>query len=179
MKNLINLLSIIILAFCISLNTGCKKENFSTNSSNALRDGNPWSADARAWVLDSSSTFQLTLQGSEDERTNELNISFLDLFKREFRYDFDQSDEGVSADVILFAGVGGDATCDIYYLDPSVETNFLDIEFFSLESCLVRGSYDLTFKLDEDRGGSGCMNPTFGTIIRFSAASFEAELEGC
>lgn len=177
MKLFNSYLFILLFAFGIIFVSGCEKEDFSTGTSSVLRDGSAWNAEVRVGVIDGE--IELYFVGEEDDRTNSLLLGLSGIPQRAFRYDFAQSDAGTIVDPILIISVGGDANCDVYYLDSEATTNFFEVEYFSLEECKIRGSYDLTFRIEEDQQGVGCQSPYYGPVIRFTEGAFEAKIEGC
>ena len=70
-------LSFIALFLMLLFNQGCKKDDFSARGSNALRDGQSWSAEANAGI-NSDETIDLAIAGPEDSFLNDLQISFTD-----------------------------------------------------------------------------------------------------
>ncbi len=182
MKTKIQLLPGFILLAILSLAclAGCKDDDdFGRRSNMFFLNGGALELSTRA-VFSSGGLgdgMYLEFRSDEDERRISLDLSFNNLPHAAFRYDFGRTD--VENDVVLnlYGVVGGDAICDIYDLDYSVSTNYLEITYFSEEECVVRGSYDLTFIRRERL--NGCNSSRFGDTLRLISDYFSIDLQGC
>ncbi len=178
MKTKIHLFPAFILLVILGLVclASCKDDDddFGRRSS-FLLNGEPFSFIEIAGI--SRDRVFLSFRTGLDEHYNMFGMSFRNLFLTEFRYDFGQTDVESQVDLWIVISVGEDATCDIYDLDYSVSTNYLEITYFSEEECVVRGSYDLTFNKREGR--SGCNNPRYGDRLHLVSDYFSIDLQGC
>ncbi len=174
-----------LLAFILTgslFSAGCSDNDVtvpSEGSGFALLNNLPKTTDAEASISLDEKDFYIfvafSVAGQPDFKTY---IGFSNLALKEEHYDLNQ--EEIRNQLAITAGVilGGDVLYYSYLLDTTVATNYLAIETFDRENCLVKGSYDLTF-ICEDRGGFSCNNPVMGARFRLANGRFEAPLERC
>ncbi len=180
MKTKIHLLSGSILLAILGLAclASCKDDDEFSRRNSFLLNGESFApSTAATYYFRNRDRIQLAFSTDLDERHNSFHMYFSNLFRSAFRYDFGQTDVESQLETFLYISTGGDAGCDIYDLDYSVSTNYLEITYFSEEECVVRGSYDLTFIKREGR--RGCNNPRYGDTLHLVSDYFSIDLEGC
>ncbi len=180
MKTKIHLLPRFILLAILGLAclASCKDDGDFGRRSSFLLNGETFALSTGArYYFRNRDRIYLAFGTNLDENHNSFGMDFSNLFRSAFRYDFGQTDIESQIDIRLSISSGDDVTCDIYDLDYSVSTNYLEITYFSEEECVVQGSYDLTFIKREGR--SGCNNPRYGDTLHLVSAYFSIDLEGC
>lgn len=171
---------LLLIAVSLCSFSGCKdKDEFGRNGGDFFLNGESVSVSSRALYSSSGrGRIYLNFISGMDERTNHYYLYFDNLFPSEFRYDFGQTDVESQITIGLYILIGEDVVCDVYDLDRSIPTNYIEVSYFSEEECVVRGSYDLTFIRRVPRFNP-CNNPRYGDTLRLVSDGFTVRLQGC